>query len=85
MLDKNAFREKCRLLGAKIKYYRTIHGMNQTMLAEKLHFLSISQPDRMRQTKPQLFSVSPAGGCAGCGCSGISEWKRRKTFLNKIR
>lgn len=36
MLDKNAFREKCRLLGAKIKYYRTIHGMNQTMLAEKL-------------------------------------------------
>lgn len=36
MLDKNAFREKCRLLGAKIKYYRTIHGMNQIMLAEKL-------------------------------------------------
>lgn len=36
MLDKNAFREKCRLLGAKVKYYRTIHGMNQTTLAENL-------------------------------------------------
>ena len=36
MLDENTYWEKCRLLGAKVKYYRTIHGMNQTVLAEKL-------------------------------------------------
>ena len=36
MSETKSFQEKCRRLGAKIKYYRTIGGMNQTVLANKL-------------------------------------------------
>ena len=36
MSDTKAFQERCRLLGAKVKYSRTIAGMNQTALAKKL-------------------------------------------------
>ena len=28
--------EKCRQMGARVKYYRTIGGINQTILANKL-------------------------------------------------
>ena len=36
MSEAKSFQEKCRRLGAKIKYYRTIAGLNQTALATKL-------------------------------------------------
>ena len=37
MSETKSFQEKCRRLGAKIKYYRIIADMDQTELANKLN------------------------------------------------
>lgn len=52
MSGTSLFQEKCRLLGAKIKYYRTIRGMNQMMLAARLgiSYQYLSRIERGKQS-----------------------------------
>ena len=62
MSDTKSFKEKCRLLGAKIKYYRTIAGMNQTALAIKLgisyQYLSRIECGKQSPSFPLLVSLA---------------------------
>lgn len=52
MSEITVFQEKCRLLGAKVKYYRAIHGMNQMMLASRLgiSYQYLSRIERGKQS-----------------------------------
>ena len=54
--------EKSRLLGAKIKYYRTIGGINQTILANKLgisyQYLSRIECGKQRPSFPLLVALA---------------------------
>ena len=62
MSDTKSFKEKCRRLGAKIKYYRTIAGMNQTALAIKLgisyQYLSRIECGKQSPSFPLLVSLA---------------------------
>jgi transcriptional regulator with XRE-family HTH domain len=60
--DTKAFQERCRLLGAKVKYYRTIAGMNQTALAKKLgisyQYLSRIECGKQSPSFPLLVALA---------------------------
>ncbi len=62
MSETKSFKEKCRRLGAKIKYYRTIAGMNQTALATKLgisyQYLSRIECGKQSPSFPLLVSLA---------------------------
>ena len=62
MSDTKAFQEKCRRLGAKVKYYRTIAGMNQTTLAKKLgisyQYLSRIECGKQSPSFPLLVALA---------------------------
>ena len=54
--------EKSRQLGAKIKYYRTLGGMNQTILANKLgisyQYLSRIECGKQTPSFPLLVALA---------------------------
>ncbi len=54
--------EKSRQLGAKVKYYRTIGGMNQTILANKLgisyQYLSRIECGKQMPSLPLLMNIA---------------------------
>jgi len=60
--EMNSFHEKCRRLGAKVKYYRTIGGMNQTTLAKKLgisyQYLSRIECGKQSPSFPLLVALA---------------------------
>jgi transcriptional regulator with XRE-family HTH domain len=62
--ESKSFQEKCRRLGAKVKYYRTIAGMNQTVLATKLgisyQYLSRIECGKQSPSFPLLVSLAEA-------------------------
>ena len=62
MSDTKAFQERCRLLGAKVKYSRTIAGMNQTALAKKLgisyQYLSRIECGKQSPSFPLLVALA---------------------------
>ena len=62
MSETKSFHEKCRRLGAKVKYYRTIAGMNQTVLATKLgisyQYLSRIECGKQSPSFPLLVSLA---------------------------
>ena len=62
MSETKSFQEKCRRLGAKVKYYRTISGMNQTELATKLgisyQYLSRIECGKQSPSFPLLVSLA---------------------------
>lgn len=62
MSETKSFQEKCRRLGAKVKYYRTIAGMNQTVLATKLgisyQYLSRIECGKQSPSFPLLVSLA---------------------------
>ena len=62
MSETKSFQEKCRRLGAKIKYYRTIGGMNQTVLANKLgisyQYLSRIECGKQSPSFPLLVALA---------------------------
>ncbi len=64
MSESKSFQEKCRRLGAKVKYYRTIAGMNQTVLATKLgisyQYLSRIECGKQSPSFPLLVSLAEA-------------------------
>jgi len=60
--ETKSFEEKCRRLGAKVKYYRTIGGMNQTVLANKLgisyQYLSRIECGKQSPSFPLLVALA---------------------------
>ena len=62
MAETKSFEEKCRRLGAKVKYYRTIGGMNQTVLAQKLgisyQYLSRIECGKQSPSFPLLVALA---------------------------
>lgn len=62
MSETKSFEEKCRRLGAKVKYYRTIGGMNQTVLANKLgisyQYLSRIECGKQSPSFPLLVALA---------------------------
>ena len=61
-MKEELLQKKCRLLGAKIKYLRTIAGMNQTALANKAgisyQYLSRLECGKQAPSFPLLMSTA---------------------------
>ena len=54
--------KKCRLIGAKVKYYRNLCGMHQTELADELgisfQYLSRIETGRQTPSLPLLMDIA---------------------------